>query len=142
MLTLIVMRRLLVLVAVVATVAACGAGSGYQVWVVNERAEPVVVVVEFLGEDFNVSPDQPALDYTIPARSEGCTYCGPAPSRGTVVLVYTAAGCVQLGAAELRGANSYVITVPVTGLVILDHGGRPSDPSRGRQIQPAATGCG
>lgn len=41
----------------------------------------------------------------------------------------------------LLGANSYVVTVPPTGLVILDRGGRPPDPSRGLAIRAPVTPC-
>ena len=138
-----VLSRMLAVLGLVAVAAACSSGgSAYQIWVVNERTEPVVITVEFPGQDPNVPSAQPGLEYTIPAGSEGCTYCGVPPAHGSLVVVYTAEGCVQLGAATLIGSNSYVITVPATGLVQLDHGGRPTDRVRGREIEESATKCG
>jgi hypothetical protein len=134
------MRRLLALVAV-SFAAACAGDGSYQVWVVNERAEPVVVVIEILTEDMEMAPDETPLDYTIPAGSEACTYCGTGSLPRLRLLVYTATDCVQLGATTLIGENAYVITVPAEGLVIME-AGRPPDRSRGSQIQPIATACG
>jgi hypothetical protein len=133
------MRRLLALFAASAA-AACG-GESHQVWVVNERAEPVVLVLEVVGEDLNPVPDEEPLDYTIPANSEACTYCGTGPMPRARVFIYAAEGCVQLGAAVLLGESAYVLTVPSEGLIILEPGSRP-DPSGGRQIGPVATACG
>jgi hypothetical protein len=135
------MRRLLVLFAALVAAAACAGDSSHQVWVVNERAEPVVVVLEVLTGDLGSAPAE-ILDYTIPANSEGCTYCGSGSLPSVRAIVYAAQGCVQLGAAVMIGESAYVITVPTEGLVILEPGGRPPDPSRGLQIHPVATECG
>jgi hypothetical protein len=134
------MKPSLALFAALAVAAGCAGASSHQVSVVNERPEPVVVVMEILSGDLGSEPAE-VLDYTVPPSSSACTYCGTGPLRNVRLIVYAARGCVQLGAAVLIGTNAYELTVPPEGLVELEALRAPAA-SPGPQVEAASTECG
>lgn len=91
-----------------------GCDPAYQVWVVNERAQPVIVVFEEVSQD-GVIVEVPTVGYTIPAGREGCTQCGIGSFDPTRLVAYDPDDCAVIGFADLAGSSAFVVTIPAEG---------------------------
>ncbi|MEA2348950.1 MAG: hypothetical protein QOG62_2737, partial [Thermoleophilaceae bacterium] len=97
----------------IAGLALAGCDPAYQIYVVNERAHWVLVVVEY--EDAGSQ----RTSYKVPEHSEGLTISGIGYLTGRV-LVFDPVACDVLGQTAVMDLSRVTVRVPASGQAVLE----------------------